>query len=75
MYVRDMLSNAYMCEADLLVRNPDLITKYQYQTNYLGVPVPQTDDWCLKTKKRFYHTDVARRDRLLSYVRHFLLEY
>lgn len=53
MCTRDKISDAYMCEADLLLRNPNLITKYQYQTNYLGVPVLQTDDWCLKTKNGY----------------------
>jgi CTP:phosphocholine cytidylyltransferase-like protein len=48
--VRDYFSNAYVFESDLLLRNPDLITKYQYASNYLGVPVTATDDWCLETK-------------------------
>ncbi len=45
-YARDYLSNAYILEADLLLYNPKLITKYQYSSNYIGVPVDQTDDWC-----------------------------
>jgi CTP:phosphocholine cytidylyltransferase-like protein len=49
--VRDYFSNAYMFESDLLLRNPGLITKYQYASNYLGVPVEATDDWCLETTK------------------------
>lgn len=53
MPIRHLIANAYICEADLLLHNPDLITKYQYQANYLGVPVPQTDDWCFKTKDGF----------------------
>lgn len=40
------LQSAYICEADLLVRNKSVITKYQYSTNYLGFPVERTDDWC-----------------------------
>lgn len=47
---RDLLQNAYVCEADLLLYNPDLIQKYQYSTNYLGVPTKMTDDWCFRTK-------------------------
>ena len=50
MCARYLLQNAYVCEADLLLYNPELITKYQYQTNYLGVPVEMTHDWCLYTK-------------------------
>jgi CTP:phosphocholine cytidylyltransferase-like protein len=49
MCARDSLSNAYILEGDLLLYNPNLITKYQYTTNYLGVAVKKTDDWCLKT--------------------------
>ncbi|WMJ22629.1 sugar phosphate nucleotidyltransferase [Paludicola sp. MB14-C6] len=44
--VRHLLSNAYVFEADLVLYNESLITKYQYSSNYLGVPVPVTDDWC-----------------------------
>lgn len=45
-----LLENAYVLEGDLLLYNPKLITKYQYCSNYLGVPVKKTDDWCLKVK-------------------------
>ncbi|MBO4283169.1 MAG: NTP transferase domain-containing protein [Clostridia bacterium] len=48
---RHFLENAYVCEADLLLYNPALVTKYQYRSNYLGIPVERTDDWCLQTKK------------------------
>lgn len=50
MCARHLLQNAYVCEADLLLYNPRLISKYQYCTNYLGVPTKVTDDWCFKTK-------------------------
>lgn len=55
---REHLQNAYICEADLLLYNADLIRKYQYGTNYLGVPVEQTDDWCF-TCKNGYITHLA----------------
>lgn len=51
MWARHLLRNAYVCEADLLISNPRLIMKYQYQSNYLGVPVEQTDDWCFYSKR------------------------
>jgi acetylornithine deacetylase/succinyl-diaminopimelate desuccinylase-like protein len=35
MCARYLLKNAYVCEADLLVMNPNLIKKYQYSSNYL----------------------------------------
>jgi CTP:phosphocholine cytidylyltransferase-like protein len=50
MCIRYQMQNSYILEGDLLLRNPALITKYQYSTNYLGVPVEVSDDWCLETK-------------------------
>lgn len=48
---KDVLENAYVLESDLLLYNKALITKYQYDSNYLGVPVDVTDDWCFETKR------------------------
>ncbi len=50
MCVRHLLQSAYVLEADLILYNPTLITKYQYTSNFLGVPVKSTDDWCFETK-------------------------
>jgi CTP:phosphocholine cytidylyltransferase-like protein len=50
MCVRYMLQNAYVLESDLLLSNPALISKYQYASNYLGVPAERTDDWCFETR-------------------------
>jgi CTP:phosphocholine cytidylyltransferase-like protein len=50
MCVRYLLQNAYVLESDLFLKNPGLITKYQYASNYLGVPVERTDDWCFETR-------------------------
>ncbi len=47
---RDVIRQAYVLEADLLLYNPALIQKYQYSTNYLGVPVEKTEDWCFQTE-------------------------
>lgn len=52
LYARNLLKNAYVFEADLVLYNPTLITKYQYTSNYLGVPVEKTDDWCFEVKNR-----------------------
>ncbi len=41
-----LLENAYVLESDILLANPRLITKYQYESNYLAFPVERTDDWC-----------------------------
>lgn len=41
------MRDAYVFESDLLLENPQLIRRYQYRSNYVGVPVKHTDDWCL----------------------------
>ena len=46
---RELIDRCYICEADLLIKKPEIITKYQFDTNYLGCPVKETDDWCFKT--------------------------
>lgn len=50
---KDLLCNAYVFESDLVLYNPDIIRKYEYSTNYLGMKVDVTDDWCFYTKKGF----------------------
>lgn len=49
--IKDMLENAYVLESDLLLYNPKVIRKYEYSTNYLGMKVDRTDDWCFFTEK------------------------
>ena len=51
MVARYLMQNAYILEADLVLSNPKLIRKYEYSTNFLGIPVEVTDDWCLYTDK------------------------
>ena len=53
MCARFELQNAYVLESDLFLRNPALISKYQYASNYLAVPMDKTDDWCFETKNGF----------------------
>jgi CTP:phosphocholine cytidylyltransferase-like protein len=50
MCTRYLLQNAYVLESDLVLSNPGLISKYQYTSNYLGVPTERTDDWCFETR-------------------------
>ena len=47
--VRYLFQNAYVLEADLVLSNPNLIRKYEYSSNFLGIPVEVSDDWCLYT--------------------------
>lgn len=56
MCVRYLLRNAYVFEADLLLHNPKLIKKYQYTSNFLGIPVERSDDWCFETKNKIIQT-------------------
>jgi len=56
--VRHLLQNAYVLEADLVLSNPNLITKYQYTSNYLGVKTDYTDDWCFKVNENGIITEV-----------------
>lgn len=54
MVVRYLFQNAYVLEADLVLSNPDIIRKYEYSSNFLGIPVERSDDWCLYTDKNGY---------------------
>jgi CTP:phosphocholine cytidylyltransferase-like protein len=51
MCVRHLFENAYVMDGDLVLSNHRLVTKYQYASNYLGVIVDTTDDWCLESRK------------------------
>ena len=48
MAVLDKLDGCYLCEADLYITNPQIITKYQYASNILGAYSLETDDWCFQ---------------------------
>ena len=51
MVARYLMQNAYVFEADLLISNPAIITKYHYQSDVLGIWKERTDDWCLTVDK------------------------
>lgn len=48
--VKNLLENAYVLESDLVLSNPKLIRKYEYESNFLGIDVDRTDDWCFDVK-------------------------
>lgn len=54
----DLIGNTYICEADLLITGRDVIKKYQYECNYIGSKVKETDDWCY---------DVDSNNRIFNY--------
>lgn len=47
---RFLLSNAYVFEADLLINNPSVIKKYHYCSDFLGIKMDRSDDWCFDVK-------------------------
>ncbi len=47
---RYLLSNAYVFEADLLISNPKIITKYHYLSDFLAIKKDRSDDWCFEVK-------------------------
>lgn len=53
MLVKDLLSNAYVMEADLLLANPAIIRKYHYRSDFLAIRKARTDDRCFDVKDGF----------------------
>lgn len=58
LHAREYLGACYVLEADLRLTNPKLIKKYQYSSNYLGIPVDRTDDWCIYVKDGYISESV-----------------
>lgn len=56
MVARYMMQNAYVFEADLLISNPKIITRYHYNSDVLGIWKDRTDDWCLDVDKEGFVT-------------------
>lgn len=52
-YSKDKFENSYVLEGDLHLKNKNLITKYQYSSNYLTIPIKQTNDWCFELKNGY----------------------
>lgn len=57
---KDHFENAYAFESDLLIENTELITKYQYASNYLAIPVEHTDDWYFDADEDGVITHIAK---------------
>lgn len=49
---KGLFENAYVFESDLYLTNSALVTPYQYRSNYLAIPVEQTDDWCFDSDEQ-----------------------
>ena len=52
MIAKDLLCNAYVFEADLLISNPKIIKKYHYTSDFLAIKKERSDDWCFRVKDR-----------------------
>lgn len=46
----ELKGGCYICEADLFISNPSIISKYHYQSDILGSYSIETDDWSYKMK-------------------------
>ena len=55
----ELLGNAYLMEGDLLLRKPELIGACQQESNYLAIPVDETDDWCFHLDEEGYIRKMA----------------
>ena len=58
--VKDLIGGSYIFESDIYLVNTDLITKYQYESNYLGVPCDETPDWCFDKDENLKITDLHK---------------
>lgn len=47
---RRLFQNAYVFEADLLLREPSIVKKYHYTSNFLGIRMDRSDDWCFTVR-------------------------
>ncbi len=60
MCILDDFDRSYLCEADLYISNPNIISKYQYTSNILGSYALETDDWSFKLDKDGYISDYQK---------------
>lgn len=47
---RFSLANTYVLESDLLIKNPAILRKYHYNSDFLGIAKARSDDWCFTVK-------------------------
>ena len=52
-----LLENAYVLEADLFIKNPEIIRPYHYQSDVLGIWMKHSDDWVLVSDADGYVTE------------------
>lgn len=59
MRTKELLKNAYVFEADLLLHNSQIIKKYQYISCFYGIPMERSDDWCFLTKNNIIQSQLV----------------
>lgn len=57
---KDLLSNAYVSEADLFLTNKDIICKEHDGSDFLGIKVTETDDWCFDADENGYLSNLRK---------------
>ena len=55
--VRNLLQNAYIFEADMILSNPTLIKKYNYSSKVFGCFCKETDDWSVESDEKGFATE------------------
>ena len=55
---KDLLSNAYVFESDLLMYNPSIIKKYQYRSSFYGIKMAVSNDWCFEAPNGIITNDM-----------------
>lgn len=60
MAVLEKIDDCYLCEADLYITNPEIITKYQYASNILGSWSLETDDWSFQLDENGHITNYRK---------------
>ncbi len=51
--VKDKFESSYVFDADIIIKNKDIINKYEYGSNYVGTYTEKTDDWCFLIKDKY----------------------
>lgn len=59
---RYLLSNAYVLESDMLLSNPNVIRKYHFASNYLGIKKQHSDDWVVRAKNGIIYEENVSAD-------------
>lgn len=58
-YAKELLENAYVMESDLVLKNPKIIRRYHYGSDFMGTRVDRTDDWYFRTEEDGLITEIG----------------